>query len=69
MIENKRNIHNNCEYYDEGVCLAYFNVYGNAWNIDQYNYCLSDMDEFIKRKIVMQNDLGDLDKSIKRGRW
>ena len=44
-MTKKRFTHNNCEYYHEGVCLAYWNVYGNAWNIDKYNYCLGDVDD------------------------
>ena len=56
MTENKQHTHNNCEYYDEGICLRYLSTYVNAWNIDKYNYCLCDMNEFIKRKMVMQNE-------------
>ena len=56
MSEKKRFIHNNCEHYNEGICSRYLNVYVNAWDIDKYNYCLGDMDNFIKRKMVMQNE-------------
>lgn len=45
MTENKRFTHCSCEYYNKGVCLAYWNVYGNAWSIDKYNYCLGDLND------------------------
>lgn len=42
---NKQFIHSNCEYYNDGVCLAYWMVYGAAWKIDDYSYCLGDMND------------------------
>lgn len=39
-MTQKRFTHCGCEYYHKGVCLNYWMVYNNAWNIDLYNYCL-----------------------------
>lgn len=43
-MTEKRFTHCGCEYYEKGVCLAYWMVYSNAWNIDLYNYCLGDVE-------------------------
>lgn len=64
MNEKEQSIHSNCEYYNDGVCLSYWMVYGAAWKIDDYNYCLGgyEMTELDYLKLKLKDKEKAFDK-------